>query len=75
MGTNYMALAIPFFIVSMLLEIIVSYFKKDELYRFNDSISNLSNGLGQQAIGVFSRVFAMYCYTWFYNNYSLAINF
>ena len=71
MGTNYMALAIPFFIVSMLLEVGISYFKKDKLYRFNDSISNLSNGLGQQAIGVFSRVFAMYCYAWFYNNYSL----
>ena len=73
MGTNYMALAIPFFIVSMLLEIGISYFRKDKLYRFNDSISNLSNGLGQQAIGVFSRVFAMYCYTWFYNNYSLQL--
>jgi len=71
MATNYMALAIPFFIVSMLLEVIISYFKGDKLYRFNDSISNLSNGLGQQAIGVFSRVVAMYCYTWFYNNYSL----
>ena len=73
MATNYMALAIPFFIVSMLLEIIISYFKGDKLYRFNDSISNLSNGLGQQAIGVFSRVVAMYCYTWFYNNYSLQL--
>ena len=73
MATNYMALAIPFFILSMLLEIIISYFKGDKLYRFNDSISNLSNGLGQQAIGVFSRVVAMYCYTWFYNNYSLQL--
>jgi alkylglycerol monooxygenase len=73
MGTNYMALAIPFFIVSMILEITISYFKKDKLYRFNDSISNLSNGLGQQAMGVFSRVFAMYCYTWFYNNFSLQL--
>ena len=73
MGTNYMALAIPFFIVSMILEVVISYFRKDKLYRFNDSISNLSNGLGQQAIGVFSRVFAMYCYTWFYNNYSLQL--
>ena len=71
MGTNYMALAIPFFIVSMILEIIISYFRGDKLYRFNDSISNLSNGLGQQAMGVFSRVVAMYAYTWFYNNYSL----
>jgi sterol desaturase/sphingolipid hydroxylase (fatty acid hydroxylase superfamily) len=68
MDTSYVTLAVPIFIVSMILEMIVSHFKKDKLYRFNDSISNLSNGLGQQAIGVVSKVVQIYCYTWIYNN-------
>jgi len=64
---NYVTLAVPVFIVSMILEMIISHLKKDKLYRFNDSISNLSNGLGQQAIGVVSKVVQIYCYTWIYN--------
>ena len=68
MDTNsYVTLAVPVFIVSMILEMIVSHLRKDKLYRFNDSISNLSNGLGQQAIGVVSKVVQIYCYTWIYN--------
>ena len=74
MDTNYVALAVPIFIVSMLLEMLVSHLKKDKLYRFNDSISNLSNGLGQQAIGVISKVVQIYCYTWIYNQTSF-LNF
>ena len=71
MKTNYVALAVPFFIVSMILEMVVSHYKKDGKYRFNDSISNLSNGLGQQAIGVFSRVVQLYCYTWVFNQFAM----
>jgi sterol desaturase/sphingolipid hydroxylase (fatty acid hydroxylase superfamily) len=70
MDTNYVTLAVPIFIVSMLLEMLVSHLRKDKLYRLNDSISNLSNGLGQQAIGVISKVVQLYCYTWIYNQTS-----
>jgi len=70
MKTNYVALAVPFFIISMILEMVISHYRKDGKYRFNDSISNLSNGLGQQAIGVFSRVVQLYCYTWVFNQTS-----
>lgn len=71
MEVNYVAMAIPFFLISMGLEIIVSLKSKHKLYRFNDTIANLSNGLGQQATGIIFKVFYFYCYTYVYNNWSL----
>ena len=41
---NYVTLAIPFFILAMLVEFLVGHFRKRQTYRLNDTINSLSMG-------------------------------
>jgi alkylglycerol monooxygenase len=53
---NLIALAVPVFFVSIAIEVVVSLILKKKVYRFNDSISDLSAGMMQELVGVFSKV-------------------
>ncbi len=71
MDLTYLLIAIPLFIIFVGLEAYLSHKKQDNKYRFNDTISNLSNGLGQQAVGLFTKVIQLFFYTWFYKNFRI----
>lgn len=59
MNPLFILLAIPFFFLLMGIEALIGYIRKEKWYRFNDSITNLNIGIGQQAIGlVFKAVIA-----------------
>lgn len=53
---NLIALAVPVFFISIAIEIIASLIMKRKVYRFNDSISDMSAGMMQELVGVFTKV-------------------
>jgi len=62
--------SIPIFFLLIGIEVLVDRFKKSNLYRFNDAITNLSCGIGQQVVGLFMKVFTVGAYAWLYENFS-----
>lgn len=53
---NLIALAVPVFFISIAIEIVASLIMKRKVYRFNDSISDLSAGMLQELVGVFTKI-------------------
>ncbi len=70
MHPAYMLLAIPVFFLSMGVEWLYGYIKKKQLYRLNDSITNLMIGLGQQLWSLTTKAALFGVYVWLYDNYS-----
>ena len=68
---DYIALSIPIFFLLIGLELLISRLKHTQLYRFNDAITNISCGIGQQVIGVFLKTFTVLGYVFIYQNYRL----
>ncbi|CAN5402156.1 sterol desaturase family protein [soil metagenome] len=58
----YILLAIPFFFLLMGLEMLVGYLKKKKWYRFNDAVTNLNIGIGQQAFSLLSKALLLGAY-------------
>ena len=55
MKVDYIALSIPIFFILIAIELAYTYSKKLRYFRLNDSLANLSQGIGQQIIGVFMK--------------------
>ncbi len=55
MKISYIALSIPIFFLLIGIELAFSFWKKRKLYRFNDALTNISLGIGQQVIGVLMK--------------------
>lgn len=53
---NLIAMAVPVFFISILIELVVSVLLKRKVYRLNDSISDMSAGMMQELVGVFTKV-------------------
>ncbi|MBT3981750.1 MAG: sterol desaturase family protein [Bacteriovoracaceae bacterium] len=66
---DLMLISIPIMLVLMALEISFSVWKKKGFYNFKDTLSNLSQGVGQQAIGIFIKVVALGGYHYVWENY------
>jgi len=66
---NLIFMAIPVFILFICLEAGWSYLKKSSLYRLNDTISDLSCGVFEQVLHIFTRSLV------FYNFYAISENF
>jgi sterol desaturase/sphingolipid hydroxylase (fatty acid hydroxylase superfamily) len=67
----YMLLVIPVFFISMGIEWYIGYRKKkNDLYRLNDSVTNLVIGMGQQTWSLVFKVMLLGIYIWFYDNLS-----
>ena len=49
--------AIPFFFLLIGIELLYFYFKKEKKYRLNDSLNNLSLGVGNQVAGALTKTF------------------
>jgi alkylglycerol monooxygenase len=71
MKVNYIALAIPAFFILIFIELLIARWQKKGFYRFNDSITDLSCGIGQQVTGVFFKTALYTAYHYIYNNYAI----
>jgi hypothetical protein len=63
-GIHYVTLAVPFFFLLIGIEFIAGLVQRKRLYRFNDSINDLSCGIVEQIVGIFLKalLFAGYLY-------------
>jgi len=66
--TNYIALAIPFFFVLILVELAVARSRKLQPYRFLDVVVNLASGTGQQVAAIFLAGGLLAIYAWLYDH-------
>lgn len=64
---NLIALAVPVFFISIAIEIVASLIMKRKVYRFNDSVSDLSAGMLQELVGVFTKVLAYGVYIFIFD--------
>ncbi|RZK98006.1 MAG: sterol desaturase family protein, partial [Pedobacter sp.] len=69
MNVDYIALSVPFFFILIGIELAYSFYKKLKYYRLNDSISNLSQGIGQQVTGIFMKTALFFGYTHIFENW------
>ena len=69
---DYVALAVPVFFLLIGLELLVSRLSRSQLYRFNDAVTNISCGIGQQTLGIFVKMLLMAAYVWLFNHASLS---
>jgi len=74
-GTDLIGLSIPFFMLVMVVEVLVSVlhprFKKRRLYRANDSFSNLSCGLMSELVKVHAKWLFLLPYAYVYKEFAL----
>lgn len=71
MEVNYIALAIPAFFILIGIELAFSFWKDRKLYRFNDAVTNISLGVGQQVTGIFLKTALFLGYLFLYENHRL----
>lgn len=67
----YILIAIPIFIATMIVEFLIGKKHGKKLYTFNDSITNLTIGIGNQVIGLFIKILILWLYVIIYENFSL----
>lgn len=70
MNPNYILLAIPFFLGSIVIEFLWGRFKNTKLYNFEDTITNLNIGIGSQAFSTFLKVVLLSIYEYIYIHYA-----
>ena len=66
---NLFALATPVFFIFIGIELVASLITKRKVYRLNDSISDLSAGMFQELVGVFTKVLLFGVYYTLYEKY------
>lgn len=66
MKVSYIALSIPVFFLLIGVELLVGYLKEEKLYRFNDALTNINLGTGQQIVGVMVKGFFFLGYLFLY---------
>lgn len=71
MNISIVVLSIPIFFVLMGIEFIVDKWKHTHTYRLNDTVANLSNGVGQQVFGIFLKVFSILAYEYIFAHFAL----
>ncbi len=69
MPVNYIALSIPVFFILIGVELAYTVYKKLGYYRLNDSLANLSQGIGSQLVGIFLKTVTFFSYLYIYNNW------
>jgi sterol desaturase/sphingolipid hydroxylase (fatty acid hydroxylase superfamily) len=68
---NYIVLAIPIFLLLILLELAITRFQEKDYYRLSDSISDLGCGMLQQLLEVFVKAALFAGYLFLYARYRL----
>lgn len=71
MQINLILYAIPVFFLLIFIELLFCLIKKKNFYRLNDSITDLSTGIGNQLAGIVFRSFYIFPYIYLYHNYRI----
>lgn len=71
MKVDYIALSVPIFFILIGIELAYAFYKKLRYYRFNDSISNLSQGIGSQLTGLFMKTVLFFGYSYVFEHWRL----
>ena len=71
MKVDYIALSIPVFFILIGLELAYNFYYKLNYYRLNDSIANLSQGIGQQLTGIFMKTALFFGYKYIFEHWRL----
>lgn len=71
MKLDPIALAIPAFFLLIGVEVFFMRRRGLRLYRFNDSVTDLSCGIGSELVRVFLNAAALLLYAWVYENYKV----
>ncbi|MEJ5996025.1 sterol desaturase family protein [Pedobacter sp. Du54] len=71
MKVDYIALSVPIFFILIGVELAYAFYKKLQYYRFNDSISNLSQGIGSQITGLFMKTALFFGYSYIFKHWRL----
>ncbi len=66
MKLSPIAAAIPVFFLLIGIELVVGIIKKQKLYRFNDALTNINLGIGQQVVGLAMKVVLGFGYKYLY---------
>ena len=66
----YILIAIPFFFAMMGIEWLIARIHKKKVYELKDTVTNLSIGIGNQAIGLFFKVLMIGAYVGVYENFA-----
>lgn len=69
MKVDYIALSIPLFFILIGIELGYAIHKKLNYYRLNDSLANLSQGIGSQLVGIFLKTATFYSYLYIYEHW------
>ncbi len=69
MKVDYIALSVPVFFILIGVELAYNFYKKLDYYRLNDSISNLSQGIGQQLTGIFMKTALFFGYKYIFEHW------
>jgi sterol desaturase/sphingolipid hydroxylase (fatty acid hydroxylase superfamily) len=70
-GVNYISLAVPFFFLLIGVEFVAGLVQQKRLYRFNDSINDLSCGIIDQTVGIFLKTALFAGYLYLFENWRL----
>lgn len=71
MKVDYIALSVPIFFILIGIELAYTFYKKLNYYRVNDSISNISQGIGQQVTGLLMKTALFFGYKYIFENWRL----
>lgn len=71
MKVDYIALSVPIFFILIGIELAYSFYKKLNYFRLNDSIANLSQGIGSQITGIFVKTALFFGYKYVFENFRL----
>lgn len=69
---DYIALAIPVFFALIGVEWVYARWKGERLYRLNDSVSDLSTGILDQVLGVFTKAVTIGVYAWVWERFRVS---
>ena len=69
MKVDYIALSIPVFFILIAVELVYTFYKKLNYYRLNDSLANLSQGIGSQLVGIFLKTITFFGYLYIYEHW------
>ena len=69
MKVDYIALSIPVFFILIAVELVYAFYKKLNYYRLNDSLANLSQGIGSQLVGIFLKTITFFGYIFIYEHW------
>jgi alkylglycerol monooxygenase len=69
---DYIALSIPIFFALIGVEWVYARLKRERLYRLNDSVSDLSTGILDQVLGVFTKAITVGAYAWVWQRFRVS---